>query len=134
MRTSNVEPSGVRLLRLINTQLLDIFRKESGNSDRLCLYGTGGYWTAFDRSAYSLSLIFPDLDSFVVNPPGCPFSVVGLTVAEKDLKNFMRRHAALRQGLDYLEFAVGSIKEKDYEAWHNNIVSGYKDIINGAVS
>ncbi len=129
MRTTTVEPSGIRLMRLIDTRILDIARRESGSSDRLRLYGTGGWWTAFDRSAYALSRLFTDLDSFVVNPPGAPFTVVGLTVSEKSLKRYMKKHPALRQDIDYLELAAEPFGEKDYEIWHKGVVKGFMSII-----
>ncbi len=125
----NKEPSGVRLLRLINTRILQIARRESANDDRLCLYGTGGYWTAFERSAYQLSRLFPDLESFVVNPPGCPFTIVGLTIPEKELKKYMKKHSATRQDLDYLEFAEARFDTESYDDWHKKIVKDYETIL-----
>ncbi len=121
-------------MRLINTQILDIASREQVNTSRLCLYGTGGWWTAFDRSAYALSLIFPDLDSFIVSPPGCPFSVVGLTVSERALKRYMKKNDAFRQSADYLEFMVSSFDAAAYDAWHSRIVRGYDEIINGGIA
>lgn len=46
MRASDYdnEPCGVRLVRLINTQALDIAKREFKNDDKMCLYGTGEYW------------------------------------------------------------------------------------------
>ncbi len=130
MRTQTTpEPSGVRLLRLINTRILEIANREIDNTDRLRLYGTGGYWTAFDRSAFQLSRLFPDLDSFVVNPPGAPFTVVGLTVTEKDLKRYMKKARVLRQGPDYLEFAATPFFPKEYNTWHTQLVNDYSEFI-----
>ncbi len=99
------------------------------NTDRLFLYGTGGYWTAFDRSAYLLSLTYPDLDTFVVNPPGAPFTVVGITVTEKDLKKYIRKHPALGQSPDYLELPAPSFNLKDYNLWHTRLVNEYSEFI-----
>ncbi len=137
MRTDS-EPSGIRLMRLINTRILDIARHEQTNTDRLCLYGTGGWWTAFDRSAFALSRLFPDLDSFVVNPPGCPFSVVGLTLSEKILKKFIRKREPAHQDLDYIELTLDQSLDRHldvsddqtYQAWHTQIVKSFSDIIN----
>ncbi len=131
MRTNaNSEPSGIRLMRLIDTHILDIASREIDNPDRLRLYGTGGYWTAFDRSAFQLSRIFHDLDSFIVNPPGAPFTVVGLTVSEKDLKRYMKKNPALRQSVDYLEFAMETYGQEEYHIWHSKIIKGFISIIN----
>ncbi len=126
MRT---ESSGVRLLRLINTRIHEISLKELRNSDRLCLYGTGGYWTAFNRSAYLLSKAFPTLPSFVVTPPGSPSSVVGVSVPEKDLKKYMKTHLVDCQDVDYMEFSAGSIDLKGCDAWHTRVVQDFNDAI-----
>ena len=53
------EPCGIRLMRLMETRLLDIIRQEHSNRNCIHLYGTGEYWTAFEQSAYLLCRIFP---------------------------------------------------------------------------
>lgn len=45
------EPLGKRLLRLMNTQLPEIVRKEHSDGTHVHLYGTGAYWVAFEQSA-----------------------------------------------------------------------------------
>ncbi len=126
---SQSEPSGVRLLRLINTRILEITNKELSNSDRICLYGTGGWWTAFDRSAYALSRLFPAAESLVVTPPGAPFSVVGLTITENDLKKYLMTHEPLCRKTDYLELPASVFNFQDYDIWHKRIVNEFDKII-----
>ncbi len=129
MRTSDYsdEPCGLRLVRLINTQSLDIARREFKNEERMCLYGTGGYWTAFERSAYFLSRIFPDLEAFVVNNPDYPFAIVGLSVTDKKLKQYMKTNVAHRHYVDYLEFVVNPCQSQEYGGWHTKKVSDFKE-------
>ncbi len=129
MRTSKPdnEPCGVRLVRLIHTQSLEIAKREVKNEDKMCLYGTGEYWIGFEHSAYFLSRIFPDLESFVVNNPESPFAIVGLSVTDKKLKQYMKKQNAHRRGTDYLEFAVSPFLPKEYGAWHTKKVGNFKE-------
>ncbi len=123
------ESSGILLLRLVNTRIFEITKKELRNTDRLCLYGTGGWWTAFERSAYHLSRLFPDSQSFAVTPPGCPFTIIGLSVSGKELNKYMKKHPADRQGVDYLEFSADTLDTKDYDAWHLKVENGFKEAV-----
>lgn len=52
-------PSGLHLLALLSTHLNEIIDRESGNDNRIYLYPTGNYWTAFEKSAYQLERLFP---------------------------------------------------------------------------
>ncbi len=122
----HTEPSGILLMRLINTRILDIARLESSDGSRLRLYGTGGWWTAFDRSAFALSRFFPRAESLVVTPPGCPFSVVGLTVSDRQLKKFMKDRRAVVEDVDYVEFEGETLDSDAYDNWYNKIVKTYK--------
>ncbi len=112
------EPCGLRLLRLISTQSLDIARRELENGGAMRLYGTGGYWTAFERSAYSLSRLFPELEAFVVNHPASPFSIVGVSVDDARLRRYMKSHPVRSRGADYLEFPASPFRAEAYGRWH----------------
>ncbi len=123
------ELCGVKLMRLINTQSLNIAKRENKNANKMCLYGTGGYWTGFEQSAYFLTRIFGNLESFIVNNPNYPFAIVGVTVSEKKLKQWMKTHSASRQDADYLEFSVNEVDRQMFWEWHTKKVNGFKDTI-----
>ncbi len=114
----NNEPSGVRLIRLINTQLLYIAKREEANRTTMCLYSTGTYWHGFEHSAYFLSRIFPDLESLVLNHPAYPFPIVGVSVPVKEFMKYKTEHIAILSKEDYEEFKVDLINTKEYSAWH----------------
>ncbi len=120
------EPSGLRLMRLINTRSLEIARREFRNADKLCLYGTGGYWTAFEHSAYFLSRFFPNLESFVCNHPNYPDSIVGVSVSDRQLNRLKKQTAVHSQDTDYLEFPMNSFEAADYHSWHEGIVTSLR--------
>ncbi len=123
------EPSGVRLVRLINTRALDIARREAANRDRMCLYGTGEYWHGFEHSAYFLSREFPDLESFVLNHPSHPFPIVGVSVPLKAFRRYMADHAVVRTAEDYLEYPATTFAPLDYGTWHRKMVDEYRDVL-----
>ena len=125
-RSDYNEPCGVRLVRLINTKSLDIAKREVNNTDKMCLYGTGGYWTAFERSAYFLTRIFGNLELFIVNNPNYPFAIVGVSVPEKKLKQWMKTHFASRQDADYMEFTVNEVDQQKFGKWHTKKVNDFK--------
>ncbi len=117
--------SGLRLVRLINTRSLDIAKREVKNDNKMCLYGTGEYWTGFERSAYFLSRLFPDADAFIVNNPAYPFAIVGVSVSARDFKKYMSAHTALRRHDDYLEYEVTPFTPTEYGGWHTRKVKSF---------
>ncbi len=125
------EPCGIRLVRLISTKSLDIAKRETKNKDKMCLYGTSDYWTGFEQSAYFLTRIFGNLESFIVNNPNYPFAIVGVSVPEKKLKQWMKTHSASRQAADYLEFSVNEVDRQTYGEWHTKQVKDFNDALCG---
>ena len=97
----------------------------------MCLYGTGDYWTGFEQSAYFLTRIFDNLESFIVNNPNYPFAIVGVSIPEKKLKQWTKTHMASRQGADYLEFSVDEVDRQTYGKWHTKQVKDYNDALYG---
>lgn len=119
------EPCGIRLMRLMDRQLLDIIRKEHGNSGSIHLYGTGEYWAAFEQSAYLLCRIFPKTEICVVTHPAYPFPVVLVTVSDSDLRTYSRSHIFRRDEADYKEFIAPEISPRQYNLWHRNEVQEF---------
>ncbi len=130
-KSENNEPSGVRLIRLINTRLLDIVKREETNRDTMCLYSTGAYWHGFEHSAYFLSRIFPDFESLVLNHPAYPFPIVGVSVPTKEFMKYKSKHEAICSKEDYVEFKVDLINTKEYSAWHQKMVDQYLEALRG---
>lgn len=58
--SSSSQPSGVRLLALLQGQWKEILRREESNVSLMHLYGTGTHWVAFERSACQLSRLCTD--------------------------------------------------------------------------
>ncbi len=128
MRKSNYNEasSGVRLMQLIQTRMFDIVKHEYKNGEKMCLYGTGEYWTGFEHSAYFLKKLFPRIKSFVLNHPEFPFPVVGVSVSNDDVRRYALRHGSLhKKSADYMEFHMPSFDTKDYGDWHTEEVKTF---------
>lgn len=127
------ESCGVKLIRLINTQSLDIAKREIKNANKMCLYRTGEYWHGFEHSAYFLARLFPEATAFVVNNPNYPFAIVGISVLDADFKKYQRNHDAIRRKEDYIEYEVTPFVPLEYGDWHTKKVKLFTENIDGLV-
>lgn len=119
------EPCGIRLMRLMETRLLDIIRQEHNNWNCIHLYGTGEYWAAFEQSAYLLCRIFAENETSVVTHPAYPFPVVMANIPDRALKMYSRSHIFRRDEPDYKEFVAEEITPKQYQIWHQKEVQEF---------
>lgn len=116
------EPSGIRLMRLMDTRLLEIIRKERKNERRVCLYGTGEYWTAFEQSAYQLCRLFATNDISVATHPEYPFPVVMASISDDELRAFAKQHIFCRDLPNYKEMLVPRIIPQQYRIWYQKTI------------
>ena len=117
-------PSGVRLVRLLNEHLNDIMSRERTNTASIHLYCTGPYWVAFEYSAYQLRRAFPDSEVTPMRLLGYPFPVVMVSVTDRSLRSYARRHILRRDDMDYKLLTVPGLSLADYREWHAGEVEG----------
>ena len=117
-------PSGVRLVRLLNEHLNDIMSCERTNTASIHLYCTGPYWVAFEYSAYQLRRAFPDSEVTPMRLFGYPFPVVMVSVTDRSLRSYARKHILRRDDKDYKQLTVPRLSLVDYRAWHAGEVKG----------
>ncbi len=131
MRVSNNSGNtdGLCLLSLINTRSLEIAKAELRNENRICLYRIGAYWTCFEHSAYFLSKLFPTLETFVINHPDYPFSIVGVSVSDREINRCIKSNGIIKEGIDYLEFSVKDFDLETFGKWHARKVNGFKSAL-----
>ncbi len=120
------KPSGVRLVGLIQSKICDVVRQEAVNDHSMSLYCTGEYWIGFERSAYFLKGIFPNLDSFIVNHPDYPFAIVGISVSAEVLYRYLSSKAISCSSRSRLDLPMPEINLRDYEKWHRRQVEEMK--------
>ena len=119
-------PCGIRLMRLMETRLLDIIRQEHSNRNCIHLYGTGEYWTAFEQSAYLLCRIFPGNAISVITHTAYPFPVVMANIPDRALREYSRSHIFRRDEADYKECVAEEITPKQYQIWHRKEVQEFQ--------
>ena len=117
-------PSGVRLVALLNEHLGDIMSRERTNTASIHLYRTGPYWVAFECSAYQLRRAFPDSEVTPMRLLGYPFPVVMVSVTDRSLRSYARKHILRRDDKDYKQLAVLGLSLVDYRACHAGEVKG----------
>ena len=117
-------PSGVRLVRLLNEHLGEIMGRERTNQNSIHLYCTGPYWVAFECSAYQLRHVFPDSEITPMRLLGYPFPVVMVSVTDRSLRSYARKHILRRDDKDYKQLTVPVLSLADYHEWHAGEVEG----------
>ena len=115
IQTMSSLPSGVRLVRLLNEHLNDIMSCERTNTASIHLYCTGPYWVAFEYSAYQLRRAFPDSEVTPMRLFGYPFPVVMVSVTDRSLRSYARKHILRRDDKDYKQLTVPRLSLMDYQ-------------------
>ena len=98
--------------------------RERANQNSIHLYCTGPYWVAFERSAYQLRHVFPDSEITPMRLLGYPFPVVMVSVTDRSLRSYARRHILRRDDKDYKQLTVPGFSLSDYQGWHKREVEG----------
>lgn len=97
-------PSGIRLVALLNEHLGEIMGRERTNRTSIHLYCTGAYWVAFECSAYQLRRVFPDSETTPMRLLGYPFPIVMVSVTDRSLRSYVRKHILRRDDMHYLHY------------------------------
>ena len=111
-------PSGLRLMNLLRERLTEIMDRERVNRNSIHLYCTGPYWVAFERSAYQLYRAFPDSEIMPMRLYAYPFPIVMVSVTDRSLRSYARKHILRRDESDYKQLTVPVLSLVDYQEWH----------------
>ena len=117
-------PSGIRLMSLLREHLDEIMGRERTNLTSIHLYCTGLYWVAFERSAYQLYRAFPDSEIMPMRLYAYPFPIVMVSVTDRSLRSYARKHILRRDETDYVVLTVPESSLTDYRRWHAGEVEG----------
>ncbi|MDB9167659.1 hypothetical protein PN649_22250 [Parabacteroides distasonis] len=117
-------PSGIRLMLLLKERLVEIMDRERANRNSIHLYCTGPYWVAFERSAYQLHRTFPDSETMPLRLFAYPFPIVMVSVTDRSLRSYARKHILRRDESDYKLLTVPGFSLADYREWHAGEVEG----------
>ena len=117
-------PSGLRLMNLLREHLTEIMDRERANQNSIHLYCTGAYWVAFECSAYQLYRAFPDSETMPLRLFAYPFPIVMVSVTDRSLRSYTRKHILRRDESDYKLLTVPGLPLADYREWHAGEVEG----------
>ena len=117
-------PSGIRLMLLLKERLVEIMDRERANQNSIHLYCTGPYWVAFECSAYQLYRAFPDSETTPLRLFAYPFPIVMVSVTDRSLRSYARKHILRRDESDYKLLTVPGFPLADYREWHAGEVEG----------
>ena len=117
-------PSGIRLMNLLRERLTEIMDRERANRNSIHLYCTGPYWVAFERSAYQLHRAFSDSETTPLRLFAYPFPIVMVSVTDRSLSSYARKHILRRDDKDYKQLTVPGFSLSDYQGWHKREVEG----------
>ena len=117
-------PSGLRLMNLLREHLTEIMDRECANQNSIHLYCTGAYWVAFECSAYQLYRAFPDSETMPLRLFAYPFPIVMVSVTDRSLRSYARKHILRRDESDYQLLTVPGLPLPAYREWHSGEVEG----------
>ena len=124
MRKESETPSGIRLMLLLKERLVEIMDRERANQNSIHLYCTGPYWVAFECSAYQLYRAFPDSETMPLRLFAYPFPIVMVSVTDRSLRSYARKHILRRDESDYKLLTVPGLPLPAYREWHSGEVEG----------
>ena len=107
-------PSGIRLMNLLRDHLTEIMDRERANLNSIHLYCTG----------YQLRRVFPDSETTPLRLFAYPFPIVMVSVTDRSLRLYARKHILRRDETDYKLLTVPGLPMADYHVWHAGEVEG----------
>ena len=111
-------------MNLLRERLTEIMDRERVNRNSINLYCTGPYWVAFERSAYQLHRAFPDSETTPLRLFAYPFPIVMVSVTDRSLRSYARKHILRRDESDYKLLTVPGLPLPAYREWHSGEVEG----------
>lgn len=120
--SASQEPCGIRVMRLLDTRLKEIVRREHTDDGGFLLYTIGSYWVSFEKSAYLLCRLFSTQSVSVVTHPGYPFPVVMASIPDCVLREYLRKHILRHDSGDYIRLDAPEIVPAHYRSWHRKEV------------
>ena len=111
-------------MNLLRERLTEIMDRERANLNSIHLYCTGSYWVSFERSAYQLRRVFPDSETTPLRLFAYPFPIVMVSVTDRSLRSYARKHILRRDDKDYKQLTVPGFSLSDYQGWHKREVEG----------
>jgi len=104
---------------LLETKLPEIMRGEDANTATIHLYRTGGYWAAFEKSAYLLSQTGMPHYTSAIQLPSRPTPIVVAYTDDITLAMLQQTHHTPHNSHDYKAIVSSPLAAELYEEWHD---------------
>ena len=118
-------PSGIRLMNLLRDHLTEIMDRERANLNSIHLYCTGSLLGS-RSSVLPISCV---VCFRIARLRRCacsliPFPIVMVSVTDRSLRSYARKHILRRDETDYKLLTVPGLPMADYHVWHAGEVEG----------
>ena len=92
------------------------------NTKNIVIYVHGKGGSAEEAEHYKP--LFPDSEVTPMRLLGYPFPVVMVSVTDRSLRSYARKHILRRDDKDYKQLTVPGFSLSDYQGWHKREVEG----------
>lgn len=111
--------SGLSFIDLVRRYIHEILDREACNRQKILLYRTGVYWTAFERSAYRLEKCCGNASVIPMRILGVSHAVVTVGVEEDRLEVVPKGFETVKDGFNEKVFLMrDELDEAAYHRWH----------------
>lgn len=112
----------VRLRDLLATRQREILSRENVDERHIYIYDIGGYWVAFEMSAWLSCTLFPEYDVSIIKPEDYPRPIVMVAVSDKLVQDYFRRHI-VRTCEDHTVIATYVVPRDRYPQWRRDMIA-----------
>lgn len=102
---------------MLKKMLPEILQRESDNSSAIHLYRTCGYWTAFEKSAFQLSLSGMPHDTAAMQFATIPHPIIMAYIDDVSLALLQQTCNTLHDGNKYKTIAASPLHNDSYDEW-----------------
>lgn len=124
MTTAQEQNLNSRNLEELAGHIAEIFRSEDKNRGNIRLYKVGGYWMAFEKSAYFIRNILGDKDLLFLRCEAVPFPIVGTVIPEAELTRLYSTLDLSEVSGNFRSFTMDCPLTR-YAAWHRSAVKRF---------
>ena len=120
---------------LLKNRLADLLFEESGNDKYIYLYLADGYWTAFEKSAYRLYLIYDPVMLLPIRFPSTPFPIVTASIKQDSLYAAIRGLTCRKRSKhERIYVDERNISIIAYQKWHDRVTDGLRSLSGKAMN
>lgn len=119
----------VEFTELLKNRLSDILFQEAENDKYINLYLADGYWTAFEKSAYRLCLIYGSAMLLPIRLTFAPFPFVTASIMQDSLHTALNGLTCQKRSRNERIYLAGNDTNiADYQKWHDEVTFALRNL------